>query len=136
MRRTICTALSALAVLGLAGTAEARRQPPEAKLAKLLEGRVAGEPSDCIYLPNVRSTQIIRDTAIVYDAGRTIWVNRPENGSSQLDDDDVMVNKLHGSGSELCSIDIVQLRDRTSMTYNGFVDLGKFVPYRKVSAGN
>ena len=57
---------------------------------KLLEGRVAGEPQDCIYLPRIRSSQIIDGTAIVYDAGSTIYVNRPRNGADTLDDDDII----------------------------------------------
>ena len=44
----------------------------EAELAEALEGRVAGEPLDCIDTYRIRSTRIINDTAILYDAGRTI----------------------------------------------------------------
>jgi hypothetical protein len=138
MRKTIAALLAATTVLSLAVTADARpRLSPEAKLAKLLDGRVAGEPQDCIYLPSVHGTRIIDKTAIVYESGRTLWVNRPRSGASSLDDDDVLVTDLHGSGSQLCSIDIVRLHDRTSHFYSGFVGLGKFVPYRKVrSASN
>jgi hypothetical protein len=138
MRKTIAALLAATTVLSLAVTADARpRLSPEAKLAKLLDGRVAGEPQDCIYLPSVHGTRIIDKTAIVYESGRTLWVNRPRSGASSLDDDDVLVTDLHGSGSQLCSIDIVRLHDRTSYFYSGFVGLGEFVPYRKVrSASN
>ena len=131
MRKALIAVLAA-AVLAVPAAAEAKRMEPEAKLAKLLEGRVAGEPQKCIYLPTVRSTHVIDKTAIVYDAGRTLWVNRPDNGASSLDDDDVLVTRLHSSS--LCSIDIVQLQDRTSWFYSGFVGLGDFVPYRKVAA--
>ena len=131
MRKAVI-AILATAALVAPVAAEAKRMEPEAKLAKLLEGRVAGEPQDCIYLPTIRSTQVIDKTAIVYDAGRTLWVNRPDNGASSLDDDDVLVTRLHSSS--LCSIDIVQLQDRTSWFYSGFVALGDFVPYRKVAA--
>ena len=131
MRKALIAVLAA-AALAAPVAAEAKRMAPEAKLAKMLEGRVAGEPQDCIYLPSIRSTQVIDNTAIVYDAGRTLWVNRPDNGASSLDDDDVLVTRLHSSS--LCSIDIVQLQDRTSWFYSGFVALGDFVPYRKVAA--
>ena len=137
MRKTIAAVLAAATVLALAVTADARpRLSPEQKLAKMLDGRVAGEPRDCIYLPSIRGSRIVDKTAIVYDAGRTLWVNRPRSGASSLDDDDILVTNLYGSGSQLCSIDIVRLHDRTSFFYSGFVGLGEFVPYRKVAASN
>ena len=137
MRKTIAAVLAAATVLTLAVTADARpRLSPEQKLAKMLDGRVAGEPRDCIYLPSIRGSRIVDKTAIVYDAGRTLWVNRPRSGANSLDDDDILVTNLYGSGSQLCSIDIVRLHDRTSFFYSGFVGLGEFVPYRKVAASN
>jgi hypothetical protein len=35
------------------------------------------------------------------------------------------------TGSQLCAIDTVQLRDRTSGFWRGFVGLDKFIPYTK-----
>lgn len=137
MRKIIAAVLAAATVLSLSVAADARpRQTPEEKLAKLLDGRVAGEPRDCIYLPSIRGSRIIDRTAIVYEAGRTLWVNRPRSGAESLDDDDILVTNLYGSGSSLCSIDIVHLQDRYSNFYSGFVGLGEFVPYRKVAAAN
>ena len=137
MRKTIATVLAAATALSLSVAVDAKpRVSGEEKLAKLLEGRVAGEPTDCIYLPRVRSSRIISDTAIVYDAGSIIYVNRPRGGANGLDDDDVMVTEFHGGGSSLCSIDVVRLHDRSTLFYNGFVSLGDFVPYRKVRARN
>ncbi len=132
MRKFIAAVLAAT-VLAAPAAAEAKpRLSPETKLDKMLEGRVAGEPHDCIYLPSIRSTRVIDKTAIVYDAGRTLWVNRPDGGARSLDDNDILVTKLHSS--QLCSIDTVQLRDRSSHFYSGFVALGDFVPYRKIAA--
>ena len=132
MRKTIATVLAAATVLSLAASADARPKiAPEAKLAKMLDGRVAGEPQDCIFLPSIRGTRVIDKTAIVYDAGRTLWVNRPRSGAESLDDDDVLLTRLHSSS--LCSIDIVELRDRYGHFYNGFVGLGEFVPYKRVA---
>jgi hypothetical protein len=133
MRKSIAAVLAAATALSLAVTADARpRLAPEAQLAKMLEGRVAGEPQDCIFLPSIRGSRIVDKTAIVYDAGRTLWVNRPRSGARSLDDDDILVTNLFGSSSQLCSIDTVRLHDRSSFFYSGFVGLGEFVPYRKV----
>ena len=136
MRKSIAAVLAAVTMLSLSAAADAKpRLAPEAKLAKMLDGRVAGKPQDCIFMPTIRSSRIVDKTAIVYDAGRTLWVNRPRTGAESLDDDDILVTNLHSSS--LCSIDIVSLHDRYGHFYSGFVGLGEFVPYRKVaSAGN
>ena len=130
MRHLIPTLLAAAALAVVPGTASAREKlAPEDQLAKLLEGRVAGEPQNCISLAAARSSQIIDKTAIVYKVGSTLWVNRPRGGAESLDDDDILVTKT--TGSQLCSIDPVELRDRSSRMYSGFVSLGEFVPYRR-----
>lgn len=132
MGQKIGLALAAVALLGTAGAAYAgERKTPEQRLEKRLEGRVAGEPVDCIYLPTVQNTTVYDKTAIVYDSGGTLYVNRPANGANALDDNDVMVTTP--TGSQLCSVDTVQMHDQTSHFYRGSVFLGKFVPYRKVA---
>ncbi|HEV7342922.1 MAG TPA: hypothetical protein VGN68_14935 [Sphingopyxis sp.] len=131
MRLHIPMIFAAAALAAIPATASAREKlAPEEQLAKLLEGRVAGEPQNCIPLSMARSSQVIDKTAIVYRVGSTLWVNRPEGGASSLDDDDILLLKT--SGSQLCSIDTLQLLDRSSRMYSGFVSLGKFVPYRRV----
>ena len=130
MRHLIPTLLAAAAIAATpAASAAKERLAPEAQLEKLLAGRVAGEPQKCITLSNVNNSQIIDKTAIVYRSGGTLWVNRPKGGAESLDDDDILVTKL--TGSQLCNIDTVELRDRTSHMYSGFVSLGEFVPYRR-----
>ncbi len=120
-------------LMGVAADAKPRLTPEQA-LAKTLEGRVAGQPVDCIFTPRVMSTRIYDKTAIVYDAGNTIWVNRPESGASSLDDNDIMVTTPFGS--QLCSVDIVRMIDRSAGFWRGSVGLGQFVPYKKVKAEN
>ena len=128
--RHLIPALVAAAAIAVAPAATAREiLAPEDRLAKMLEGRVAGEPQDCIPLSTARSSQIIDKTAIVYRVGSTLWVNRPKGGAQSLDDDDILVTRT--IGSQLCSIDTIELRDRTSHFYTGFVSLGEFVPYRR-----
>lgn len=129
----IAAGLTAASLLLVGATADAKpRLTPEQALAKALEGRVAGEPVDCIHTPRVMSTRIYDKTAIVYDAGNTIWVNRPESGARMLDDNDIMVTTPFGS--QLCSVDIVRMIDRGAGFWRGSVGLGQFVPYKKVKA--
>ena len=133
LKTRIALALAASIVVGALGMASAANAKPrltgEEELAKALTGREAGKPVDCIYLPTITSSHIIDKTAIVYEAGRTLYVNRPRNGADQLNDSDIMVLNLHSS--QLCSIDIVHLHDQTSHFMTGFVNLGEFVPYTK-----
>ena len=101
----------------------------EAKLAKALEGRVAGEPVRCLPLSQVRESTVYDRTAIVYRVGRKLYVNRPDDAFA-LNDDDVLVTWT--TGSQLCNIDVVRLVDRQMGFQRGFVMLGKFVPYSRV----
>ena len=82
----------------------------------------------------VRSSQIIDDTAIVYDAGRVLYVNRPRAGRNSLDRSDTLVTRLYSS--RLCSIDVVHLLDSLSRMHTGTVFLGDFVPYRRPGDGD
>lgn len=130
MRPLIATLVSAAMIVGMPVAAAAKNKlTGEEKLAKMLEGRVAGQPEDCITLSSASSSQVIDKTAIVYRIGGTLWVNKPESGAEALDDyNSILVTKLNGS--RLCSIDTIELRDRSSHMYTGFLSLGKFVPYR------
>lgn len=130
--RALLTAAS-LALLALPGAAMAGDKANlkgEAKLAKMLEGRVAGKPVKCLATYSMRDSTVINGTAIVYRSGSKLYVNRPTSGAEQLDDDDILVTKLHGS--QLCNIDKVDLVDRGSRMWSGFVMLGDFVPYERV----
>ena len=130
--RKLIPLIAASVLLTSANLAAAPRVEPEVRLARALEGRIAGEPVDCIQLRSIRSSRIIDDTAILYDAGSTIYVNRPRGGRESLDQWDTLVTKTHGS--QLCSIDVVGLYDSGSRTRTGTVFLGEFVPYRKPRA--
>lgn len=130
MRKTL-TLLAGGALLAAASPALAGQNTDrEAELARALEGRVAGEPVDCVDLRRVRSSRIINDTAIIYDAGSTIYVNRPRSGAESLDQRDTMVTRLNTS--RLCSIDTIQMVDASSRMMRGVVFLGEFVPYTRV----
>jgi hypothetical protein len=131
--RKLLTLIAGSLLIG--GVAQAKAPDREAELDRALRGRVAGEPVNCIDLHRVRGSRIINDTAIVYDAGSVIYVNRPRNGADQLDRRDTMVNRLHGT-TRLCSIDTVTMIEPVSGTFRGVVFLGEFVPYRRVQTGS
>ena len=118
-----------IAAVCMAGSSVSAREKPlsgEEQLAKMLAGRVAGKPVSCISLFRSHDSTVIDKTAIVYRDGRTIYVNRPRFPET-LRSDDIMVIKV--TGSELCNLDIVQMRDRSSLMQTGFVGLEQFTPY-------
>lgn len=124
----IC-AMTALAFSsGASAAKESIAQKGEARLAKMLEGRVAGEPRSCIPVMLSDRLQVIDQTAVVYDAGKTIYVARPQNPKS-LDSDDILVIKRFGS--ELCKQDVIHTIDRTMGFMTGVIFLDDFVPYTK-----
>ena len=125
--RQLLPLLAASMLIG--GAAQAKPADHEAELARRLAGRVAGEPVQCIDLHRIRSSQVINDTAIVWDAGGVVYVSRPVNGADSLDENDTMVLRL--PTTQLCNVDTVTMVDRVSGMLTGIVFLGDFIPYRR-----
>jgi hypothetical protein len=130
MKRLVSILAASLVLLSGSPAVAKPKLDPEARLAKVLDGRIAGEPVDCIQLSRIHSTQVIDHTAIIYDAGSTLYVNRPRAGLESLDRWDTLVTKSFSS--QLCSVDVVRLFETGSRMETGAVFLGEFVPYRKV----
>lgn len=124
--------ISALALgMAIAPVAQAgSKEEGEKELAKLLEGREAGEPMRCI--PNRPSDRVnvIDKTAIVYGSGNTIYVQYTKH-PEQIDDGDIMVVKRYG-GMKICRLDNVTTIDRTSGIFSGAYFYEDFIPYTRV----
>lgn len=102
----------------------------ELRLAKLLEGRVAGEPTRCIRtLPNVRM-QTIDGVAYVYGSGNTIYVQRTRDPDQINDNDALVTNRFNGT--ELCRLDVMTTINRFNGIFTGAVFFEDFVPYTRV----
>jgi len=132
MLKLIAAPLAAAAMLvSPSAGAEEKAGPTagEIKLAKMLEGRVAGEPTSCINASRNYNLKVIDGTALVYKSGRTLYVNIPHNARS-VDDRDIIVRRT-SFGSRVCKTDIITTIDQTSGFYTGNIMLGDFVPYRK-----
>lgn len=131
MRKLLPLLVGGLAAAAAVTAAPATATPRgEAELARMLEGRVAGEPVDCVNLRRVQSTRVIDGTAIVYEVGRTLYVNRPRNPDA-LDQWDTQV--VRPFNNRLCSIDTVQTQESGTRMFSGVVFLGEFVPYERAS---
>ena len=132
MKRIFLSAALAAGVMAAlpVGASEARDEG-QAELARLLDGRVAGEPQSCVRTMPSTQLRIIEGTAIVVGRGNTIYVNVPRHPDS-LDEDDAM--KIRRTSSQLCRTDIVTTFDRTGGIYTGNIFLGDFVPYKKTDS--
>jgi hypothetical protein len=132
MRKHLATlAIVAAAASLVSAPIEAARPSGEERLAKLIEGRSAGVPKDCIFTPGNRNLTIIDKTAIVYKQGDRVWVNRtayPED----IDENDILVIRRF-SPTNLCRQDMITLADRTTGMFTGAIFLTDFVPYEKAS---
>ncbi|MCR9180431.1 MAG: hypothetical protein NXH71_09405 [Erythrobacteraceae bacterium] len=102
----------------------------EKQLAKLLEGRVAGEPVRCIRnLPNQRM-QTIDNTAYVFGSGYVIYVQRTRS-PEDIDSSDTLVTQRFQAG-QLCRLDVITTIDRLLGFFTGAVFFEDFVPYTRV----
>jgi hypothetical protein len=129
MRKTLTTLAATLAILATPALAASGKLSGEERLAKMLDGRVAGKPVSCISLPNSGNLEVIDKTAIVYKMGGTIYVNRPADPKSLDKNDMLIIDRL---SHQLCKTDMVQTRSQgPNSFFTGAVFLGDFVPYRK-----
>jgi len=132
MRRAlIAPALLALGLASMPMAAQAdqpRSVKQEERLAKMLAGRTAGKPVDCINQQQIRGSTVLDRTAIVYEMNNgTYYVNRPKSGANFLNDNLILVTSTQIN--RLCSVDIVRLVDSGSGMSMGSVGLGPFIPY-------
>ena len=124
---------SILAGIALAATpamvsAQTPAEKGEARLAKMLEGRVAGDPVSCISALRGNRLNVIDHVGLVYDAGGTIYVARASDPRSLSRHDVVVVDRF---GSQLCKQDVVRTIDRYNGHTTGAVFLSDFVPYTR-----
>lgn len=129
MRLLILAAVSALAVTGAADAKS--RISGEAKLAKMLDGRVAGQPTDCIRTWTRNDMRTIDGTAYVFGHGDVIYVNRTQHPRS-IDENNTLVVRSTATGTQLCRTDQITTFDNGGQFYTGNVFLADFIPYRRV----
>lgn len=130
----------AMVALGLLATSSALASEGlvpdgEARLARTLDGRVAGAPVECLKGRYVVTADIFDGAAIVYRlrGSDTLYVNRPMGGARNLRGKDGL--SFHQPG-DLCEGSTIMSmtnngRDRAPV-YKGGVQLGPFIPYAKV----
>ena len=127
-------AAAALAALVSFAAPAAARPTPQEQLQRLLAGKTAGTPVDCLPLTSISSSRIIDRTAIVFETSPgKFFLNTPPRGAEALASNDTMV--VETRTPELCSVDTVGLRNMTTGSPSGFIGLGRFVPYARANHG-
>jgi len=127
--------LACAAVVAATGVAAAPAQAPEAaaltpKVAEVLAGWTAGKPVSCVRLRDVRSTQIVDQSAIIYKLSNKRWlVNFPAGGCASLRPDRTLVTST--PSTSLCRGDIARVIDPPTPIEYGSCGLGDFVPYTR-----
>lgn len=130
MIRKLLPLLAASAAVAAVPAEAGPRRSPEQQLQHELRGRVAGEPVNCVNLRSIRNSRVIDRTAILFDAGGTIYVNRPRAGAESLSRWDAQV--VRPFGSRLCAVDTIHMVDPVTGFFSGSVFLGEFVPYKRI----
>jgi hypothetical protein len=113
---------------GTAAQKESARD--KAELAKVLAGRVAGPPQDCVAMDQLGGNQSFGSGVIVF-RGLTkeiVWVNRPPHGCLYLEPGRAL--KIEPTMGRLCRGDTVSVVDPVSGEQFSGCDLGQFTPYR------
>jgi hypothetical protein len=123
-------AIAIAALLSIpAAPAAAALPAPEVQLAKLIEGRTAGKPVDCIHLDLRAASVTIPRTAIAYKDGRTWYVSRFEGGCPELDPDAFIITST--PTTQVCRGDIVRVGRTPPTLLLGTCVMGDFTPYTK-----
>lgn len=120
---------AALTLAGTAASAATVAQKGEERLARLLEGRTAGEPVGCITTMRSNGLKVIDEVGVVYDAGETIYVARPADPRMLRRSDVLVLDRF--SPSRLCTNEPMRTVDRHGGYFTGVVFLEDFVPYKK-----
>ena len=127
------TAALALATPLAAQDNPTRAERAEAAFQELVEGRVAGEPQNCINTFNSNDLRVEENVGLVYERGNTLWVARARNPQN-LGAWDVPIIERHNA-SRLCTNDVMRTVDRTTGMHTGALFLDDFVPYTLAEEG-
>lgn len=114
-----------------AQTQDANPSKGEQRLAKLLEGRTAGKPVDCIRILPGDRMQTIPGTAYVYGGGGTIYVQRTRNPQA-IDRNETLVS-IRPTGTQLCRGEPMSTVEPVTGIFTGVVQMVEFVPYTRIS---
>jgi hypothetical protein len=140
--RIVILMLTAVSMAGCAhggpadvsASAKARTAEQAARLAAVLQGRVAGPPQDCVDQRSFDNQEPFGNSAILFSGGPgdVVYLNRPRGGCVGLDLGRAI--KTRTPTTRLCRGDVVTVFDPASGMAVGGCSLGEFTPYRPAAA--
>jgi hypothetical protein len=101
----------------------------EADLSRDLAGRSAGPAEDCVSASPGLALVARDDRTLVYDRGRTIWVNRLAAACPGLDPMSRLIVETHGA--RYCRGDRIRALEPGLSIPGPYCILGSFTPYRR-----
>ena len=136
MRMILLVAASTSLVACQTADVQPEQRSPQAQATydRLLAGKVAGRPQNCLPMLRSNDMQVIDDDTILYRDGRTTYVNRPLGGCNRLSNTGYAL-VTRSFGSQLCRGDIATVAHLSTGATVGSCSLGDFVPYRAPSDG-
>lgn len=130
MRNAILILLATAIGAGSAGVALAKRDSPDIAFRKLLAGKTAGPPVDCIDTRRgTAQTSAYGDKLVYRFGGKLLYVSDTAGGCETVARGDILVTRQFST--QLCRGDIAQTVDRVARFPTGSCALGPFTPYRK-----
>ena len=138
MRKYIFLLVAGTASIGSTSPQAEVTPKAEARLARLLEGRVAGKPVSCLKLIGRPETKVVADAAVIYGKGKTVYVNRTHTPR-------LLGNGDHASLVEIiCRNNVAEFYRPYGFGYFGLpvgerrieVTLAEFVPYHRIGSSD
>lgn len=107
-----------------------RSAQKQAEYNRLIEGKVAGAPVDCLSPFDSKDMRVIDDqTAVFHAPGSKVYVTRFNGSCTNLGNVGyALVTRQHGT-SRLCRGDIAQVVQTSTGVATGGCVFGDFVPY-------
>lgn len=106
----------------------------QARMAQLLDGKVAGTPQSCLPSWRTHNMVTIDDSTLIFqESPGRVWLQRPKNPCNLLSIGPYAL-VTRGSTGQLCNGDIAQVVDTMSGSNVGSCVMGDFVPYVRPGA--
>jgi hypothetical protein len=118
-----------LAVFAFFGSASVYAKDEAAVLAKMLNGRTAGEPVDCIDIRKVQSIKFLNQSVVFVIKPSLTFVNSPPGGCGKAEVG--LTPVTNPDNVRICNGNPIGLVDLDSGIQKGGCMLGQFVPYTK-----
>ena len=120
--------MSLSAVIACAATQARSGAEDEDRLAAALAGRTAGEAQNCVSIMGGQALRVIDDRTLLFEEGRTYWVNRLETPCPGMRPNDALI--IEPTGNQYCRGDQIRSLDPASRIAGPVCRLEAFIPYR------